>query len=360
MKKTLLSFISITVTVATLLLHPTSWAKDPLQVAFVYVSPIGDAGWSYQHDQGRLAAIDKFGDKITTKYIESVNEGADAERVIRKLASSGYDLIFTTSFGYMNPTLKIAKQFPKVIFEHASGYKTAKNMGNYLPRFYEGRYLAGMAAGAASASNLIGYIAAFPIPEVVRGINAFTLGAQSVNPAARVKVIWTNAWFDPSKETEAANSLIAQGADLLTHHTDSVAVVKAAKDKNIPAIAYHSDMQKHAGKAQLGAVIHVWDKFYIDKIQQVLDGTWQSGSLWQGIPENLVDFKVTTNQLDSEVVDKIDSSKAQIAAGRLHPFTGPIYDQKGEQKAKAGEILSDSDLLSMDYFVRGVSGRLGN
>ena len=332
-------------------------ANDPLKIGFIYVSPIGDSGWSFQHDQGRLAAVEKFADRIETTFIESIQEGQDAERVLRKLASSDYDMIFATSFGFMNPALKVAKAFPKVIFEHATGFKQAKNLGNYTPRFYEGRYLAGIAAGSKTQSNKIGYVAAFPIPEVVRGINAFTLGAQSVNPDVEVSVIWTNSWFDPSQESEAANSLIAQGADVLTHHTDSVAVVKAAKDSGKLAIAYHSDMQTHGGDAQIGAVIHVWDKFYIDKIQQALDGTWTSTSVWHGISEDLVDFKVTS-RLDEDTLKAINSTRDRIRDGQFNPFTGPIVDQKGENMAADGEVLSDAALLQMMYFVKGVNGRL--
>jgi simple sugar transport system substrate-binding protein len=331
---------------------------DPLKVAFVYISPIGDAGWTYQHELGRKAIEREFGDKIETKYIENVAEGPDSERVIRKLASSGYDLIFGTSFGYMNPMLKVAKRFPKVVFEHATGYKTAKNMGNFSPRFYQGRYLSGVAAASKSKKNVIGYLAAFPIPEVIRGINAFTLGAQSINPKIKVKVVWTNSWFDPGKEAEAASSLIAQGADVVTHHTDSVAAVKTANDKGVYAIGYHSNMFKHGEKAQIGAVIHKWDKFYAKKIRQVLDGTWKSSSAWEGINEGMVDFVVTSN-LDEKIASKIKDLRSDIVSGNFHPFTGPIHNQKGSKVIGAGEQLDDKDLLSMDYFVKGVEGKVG-
>ncbi len=329
----------------------------PLKVGFVYVSPIGDAGWTYQHDLGRLAVEKKFGDKVETKYFESIGEGPDAERIIRKLASSGYDLIFATSFGYMNPTLKVASAFPEVVFEHATGYKKSKNMGNFSPRFYEGRYLAGIAAGKKTKSNIIGYVAAFPIPEVVRGINAFTLGAQSVNPNVKVKVLWTNSWFDPGKESEAANSLIAQNADILTHHTDSIAVVKTAKDNGINAISYHSDMKKHGKEAQIGAVVHNWGKFYIAKIEQVLNGTWKSQSLWQGIPEGLVDFKVTS-ELDKNTAELIEQHRKGIANRSFHPFTGPITDQAGNVRLAKNFVANDQMLTQMNYFVKGVEGKL--
>ena len=348
--------IALTLTTACFAANYAS--AGPLKIGFVYVSPIGDAGWTYQHDLGRLQVENEFGDKIQTKYIESVSEGPAAERVIRKLASNGYDLIFATSFGYMNPTLRVAKNFPKVIFEHATGYKQAKNVGNFSPRFYEGRYLSGIVAGAKTKSNLIGYVAAFPIPEVIRGINAFTLGAQSVNPNVKVRVLWINSWFDPSKESEAATSLISQGADIMTHHTDSVAIVKAAKDKGVFAIAYHSDMQKHGGYAQLGAVVHNWGDFYSSKIKQVLNGTWKTSSLWYGIKEGMVSFNITS-AVDRTTRTKVRNIQKGIVGGYFSPFTGPIYDQKGQQRVKYGKTLTDSQLASMDYFVAGVEGKLG-
>lgn len=338
-----------------LLFSFNSFAK-PLKVGFIYVSPIGDSGWTYQHDLGRQAIEKRFGDKIQTKYVESVSEGPDAERVIRKLASTGYDLIFATSFGYMNPTLKVAKRFPSVAFDHATGYKTSSNMGNYSPRFYEGRYLAGIAAGEKTTNSKIGYVAAFPIPEVVRGINAFTLGAQSINPDVEIKVVWTNSWFDPGKESEAALSLIAQGADVLTHHTDSIAVVKAAQDKGKHAIAYHSNMQKHGKDAQIGAVVHKWDDFYTDKVYQVLNKSWKAESLWYGIKQGVVEFVITADTPNS-IKRLIKSKKQSIVNGSFHPFNAPIVDQNGVTRLSSG-TLSDGDLLSMDYFVKGVNGKL--
>src|SRR3979409_1854258 len=231
---------------------------EPLKVGFIYVSPIGDAGWTFQHDTGRKEMEKALAGKVTSKFVESVPEGADAERVIRELAQSGNRIIFTTSFGYMNPTIKGAKHFPNTDFEHATGYKADKNVGIYNARFYEGRYLAGIVAGKMTKSNIAGYVAAFPIPEVVMGINAFTRGMRSVNPKAEVKVIWVNAWFDPGREREAANTLLSQGADVVTHHTDSTAVVQAAEEKGKYAFGYHSDMSKYGPKAQLTASTHPW------------------------------------------------------------------------------------------------------
>lgn len=329
----------------------------PLKVGFIYVSPIGDAGWTYQHDIGRIAIENKFGSKIKVRYFESIKEGPESERVIRKLASDGYDLIFATSFGFMNPTLRVAKAFPKVLFEHATGYKTSKNMKNYSPRFYEGRYLSGIAAAAKSKKGVVGYIAAFPIPEVIRGINSFTLGAQSINPDIKIKIIWTSSWFDPSKESEAAKTLILNGADVLTHHTDSIAAVKTAKDKGVYAIAYHSDMKKHGGSAQIGAVVHNWENYYTDEINKVLNKTWKSSSVWLGMKEGMVDFIISSN-LDKNIKAKIAKAKKGIINGKFNIFTGPIKDNQGKLKVKDGQSLSDGDLAKMKYFVMGVDGKL--
>ena len=249
-------------------------------ICFVYVSPIGDAGWSYQHDQGRKQMEAALSGKVTTKYVENVPEGSDAERVIRELAQSGCRVVFTTSFGYMNYTEKVAKQFPKVVFMHATGYKTGPNLGIYNARFYEGRYLAGVIAGKMTKSNVLGYVAAFPIPEVLQGINAYARGARSVNPKAEVRVIWTNSWYDPGKEREAANTLIAQGSDVVTNHTDSTSVVQAAEEKGKYALGYHSDMSKYGPKAQLTATTHQWGDFYTKAVSDVLAGTWKTTNVW--------------------------------------------------------------------------------
>ncbi|MGH8471107.1 MAG: BMP family ABC transporter substrate-binding protein, partial [Gammaproteobacteria bacterium] len=244
-----------------------AFAQEPIKVGFVYVSPIGDAGWTYQHDLGRKELEKALGGKAQTKFVENVPEGADSERVIREFASSGHKIVFTTSFGYMNPTIKVAKQFPNNVFEHATGYKTDKNVGVYNARFYEGRYLCGVIAGKMTKSNVGGYVAAFPIPEVVQGINAFTQGMRSVNPKAEVKVIWINSWYDPGREREAANTLISQGADVITHHTDSTAVVQAAEEKGKYVFGYHSDMSKFGPKAHLTATTHHWGHHYTKVVQ---------------------------------------------------------------------------------------------
>jgi len=333
-------------------------ADDPLKVGFVYVSPIGDAGWTYQHDLARKAIEAEFGDKIKTSFVESVPEGADAERVIRQLAADGNKLIFTTSFGYMNPTLKVAKQFPNVTFAHSSGYKRSKNVSTYLARFYEGRYLAGIIAGKMTKSNTVGYVAAFPIPEVVRGINAFARGLRSVNPDGQVRVVWVSSWYDPGKEREAAETLIAQGADVLMQHTDSTAVVQAAQDRSVYAIGYHSDMAKYGPKAHLTASTHVWNKFYIEKVKAVLAGTAVSDDTWGGIGAGMVEMSPLGDMVPEDVRKLVEAAKADIASGKLHPFAGPVLDNTGQTKVPAGENISDKGLLTMQYFVEGVQGEL--
>ena len=329
-----------------------------LKVGFVYVSPIGEAGWTYQHDLGRKAVEEAFGGKVEVSFVENVPEGADAERVINQLASKGHDLIFATSFGYMEPMLKAAKRHKNKTFEHATGYKKADNMGNYSPRFYEGRYLGGMVAGGMTKTNVIGYVAAFPIPEVVRGINAFMLGARSVNPDAEIRVIWVNSWYDPGKEREAADTLLSQGADVVTHHTDSPAAVQAAQETGKMAIGYHSDMSAFGKDAQLAAVIHQWEDFYTQRVREVMDGKWTSRSVWQGIGDGMVDIVALHSSLPAGLTAKVKSMKEKISDGSFHPFTGPINDNEGNAVAAAGEALSDDDLLGMNYYVEGVQGKV--
>jgi simple sugar transport system substrate-binding protein len=343
---------------AALAVPADAQTKEPLKIGFIYVSPIGDAGWTHQHDIARLAMEKNLSGKVTTKYIESVPEGADAERVIRELAQSGHKLIFTTSFGYMNPTIKVGQQFPNVHFEHATGYKTAKNVGTYNARFYEGRYLAGIVAGRMTKTNVAGYVAAFPIPEVVMGINAFTRGMRSVNPKAEVKVVWVNSWFDPGRESEAANTLAAQGADVLTHHTDSTAVVQAAEAKKIYAVAYHSDMSKYGPNSQLTAVTHVWDKYYTRVAQSELDGKWAPDHVWGGIKDGMIQMGPFGKMVPKDVQDLVKQSEADIASGKLHPFTGPMKDNEGKERLAAGKVIGDDALSKMDYYVDGVQGKL--
>ncbi len=331
---------------------------EPLKVGFVYVSPIGDAGWTYQHELGRQHLEKVFGDKVETNFIESVPEGADAERVIRELAASGYKVIFTTSFGYMNPTLKVAKHFPNVVFEHATGYKRADNVGTYLARFYEGRYLAGIVAGKMTKSNTIGYVAAFPIPEVVRGINAFTRGLRSVNANAEVRVVWVNSWIDPGKDREAAETLIAQGADVIVQHVDSTAPVQTAEDRDVYAIGYHSDMSKYGPKSHLTASIHVWNSYYVDVIKAVLAGSWKSGEVWGGIKDGMVELSPLSAAVPADIRALVAAKTEAIRAGTLHPFAGPVKDQDGKVRVAAGAVMSDGDMLGFDWYVEGVVGKL--
>jgi len=331
---------------------------EPLKVGFVYVSPIGDAGWTTQHNRGREQMQAALGEQVTTSFVEKVPEGADAERVIRDLAAQGHKLIFTTSFGFMNPTLKVAEEFPEVKFEHATGYKSAANVGTYNVRFYEGRYAAGVLAGRMTRTNTLGYVGAFPIPEVLQGINAFTLGARSVNPKAQVRVIWVNSWYDPGKERDAANALIGQGADIITHHTDSSAAVAAAEEKGKMAIAYHSDMSRFGPKAQLAAVTHHWGEYYTKTAQSVLDGNWKPGNIWGGMKDGMIKVEAFNESVPKDIVEQVEARAAAIRAGEFHPFTGPIASNDGKEIAAKAVVLTDEQLGRMDFYVAGVVGKV--
>jgi basic membrane protein A and related proteins len=330
----------------------------PYKVGFVYVSPIGDAGWTFQHDSGRREMEKALAGKAVTKFVENVPEGPDAERVIRELAQTGNQLVFTTSFGYMNPTLKVAKAFPNTKFEHATGYKTDANVGVYNARFYEGRYLAGMVAGRMTKSNVAGYVAAFPIPEVVMGINAFTRGMRAVNPKAEMKVVWTNSWYDPGRERQAADTLVSQGADVLTHHTDSTATVQAAEAAKVYAVAYHSDMSKYGPHAQLTAVTHQWGAYYTKAVSDAIAGRWKPGNVWGGIKEGMIKMGPFNSAVPKDVQDLVNRTAADIGSGKFHPFTGPIKDNEGKERLGAGKTISDDVLQKMDYYVEGVQGKL--
>ena len=352
------TLLSSAATVALAGLAAPAFSADPIKVGYVYVSPIGDAGWTFQHDLGRKQMEQALGSKVQTRFIESVPEGADAERVIRELAQSGHQVIFATSFGYMNYMERVSKQFPKVAFVHATGYKTGPNLGIYNARFYEARHLTGIVAGKMSKSNVLGYVAAFPIPEVLQGINAFTRGARSVNPNAEVRVIWVNSWYDPGKERDAANTLIAQGADVVTHHTDSTAVVQAAEEKGKFAVGYHSDMSKYGPKAHLTAATHHWGAFYTKTINEAIAGTWKPGNLWGGFKDGMVSLAPINPAVPADVRAMVAKLEGDLKAGTFHPFTGPVVDQDGKERAPAGKALSDDDLGKMDYYVQGVASRL--
>ncbi len=328
-----------------------------LKVGFVYVGPIGDHGWTYQHDQGRLAVEKEFGDRIETVYVENIPEGADAERAITRLARQGAGLIFTTSFGFMDPTIKVAKRFPKVSFEHSTGYKRSENVATYSARFYEGRYVNGQIAASMSKSGVAGYIASFPIPEVVRGINAFMLGAQSIDPDFKIKVVWVNSWFDPGKEADAAKVLIDQGADIITQHTDSPAPLQIAQEKGAFAFGQASDMIKFAPKAQLTAIVNNWAPYYIDRVRAVLDDTWASQDVWRGMKEGMVKMAPWTN-LPDDVMKMAQETQGKIASGEMHVFEGPIKKQDGTAVIGAGEHLDDQTLLGMNWYVQGIDDTL--
>jgi len=331
---------------------------DPLKVGFVYVGPTGDAGWTYAHDEGRKYLEAQLGDAVTTSYVESVPEGADAERVIRQLAAKGHGLIFTTSFGYMNPTLKVAKRFPKVSFEHASGYKRAKNMGTYFTRAYQGRYLTGLVAGKMTKTNVLGYVASFPIPEVIRGINAFTRGAKEVNPDVTVKVVWASTWYDPAKEREAAETLILQNVDVLTQHTDSAAVIQAAEAKGAYAIGYHSDMSVYGKTAHLTSTVHNWGELYVQKAKAVIAGTWKAEDLWPGIAEGTTDLAPLNSAVPADVKQLVADKKAALKAASIRVFDGPVIKQDGSEAISAGQTMEDGALLGFDFFIQGVEGKL--
>jgi basic membrane protein A and related proteins len=330
----------------------------PLKVAFVYVSPIGQAGWTFQHDLGRREMEAEMGPLVKTTVIESVAEGADAERVMRDLATQGHQLIFATSFGYLEPALRVAADFPNVKFEQAGGYKTAANLNTYNARYYEARYLAGMIAGHSSRSGVAGYVAGFPVPEVVQGINAFTLGMRSVNPKAEVKVIWLNAWFDPARERDAALTLVGQGADVLTNHSGSPAVAQVAEEKGVKLLAYQSDMSKFAPTAQLAAVTHHWGPYYTQVVQRVLAGTWTAQPVWGGMKDGLVRLSALSPQLPAPMREAVQARERELVSGRFQPFSGILVDNAGQVRQGKGASLSDAQIAQMDWFVQGVVGNL--
>lgn len=329
-----------------------------LKIGFVYVSPIGSAGWTYQHELARQHIEKTFTGKVKTTYVESVPEGADAERVIRRLAQEGNKLIFTTSFGYMDPTVKVARAFPNTVFEHATGYKTAKNSGTYIIKFEEGRYLAGIVAGKMSKTGTAGYVAAFPIPEVIRGINAFIIGMRTVNPNAKVKVVWVSSWYDPGKEREAAEALIAQGADVIMQHTDSTAPVQAAEAKGVYAIGYHSDMSKFGPKAHLVASTHNWTGYYQAVVEKVMKNQWKAEQFVGGIKEGMVVMAGWGPMVPDDVKKLVAEKEAAMKAGKLAPFQGPLKAQDGKEVVAAGKVMPDKDIANMSFYVEGVDGAL--
>jgi simple sugar transport system substrate-binding protein len=328
-------------------------AADKLKVGFIGVGPIGDLGWTFQHDVGRQAMVKALGDKVDTTFVENVPEGADAERAIEQLARTGHKLIFTTSFGFMDATIKVAAKYPNVFFEHCTGFKRAANVSTYAARFYEGRYIQGQIAAKMSKSGVIGYIVSFPIPEVIMGIDAFMLGAQSVNPDFKVKIVWVNTWFDPGKEADAAKALFDQGADVLMQHTDSPAGMQIAEERKLHAFGQSSDMSKFGPTAHLASLIDNWGPYYIKRVQAVLDGTWKSSQTWAGFAENDIILGPLGNMPD-DVKKAAEDQIEKIRSGQFFVFTGPIYKQDGTLAAKEGEKIDDGTLLGLNWYVKGI------
>ncbi|MES2483844.1 MAG: BMP family ABC transporter substrate-binding protein [Pseudomonadota bacterium] len=332
-------------------------AAPPLKIGFVHVAPVTEAGWVRQHEDGRKALDAALGAQVHTTAVENVPEGPDAERVIRDLAQQGHKLIFTPSFGYMEPTLRVARDFPDVKFESITGYKTALNVATANARYYEGRYLAGIAAGRMTRTHLAGYVAGFPIPEVLQGINAFTLGMRSVDPQAQVKVVFLGEWFNPPRERDAAMALFNQEVDVIAFHTGSTAVMTAAQERGRMAVAYHSDMRRFAPDAQIVAVTHLWGDYYTRRAREVLAGSWKPTQVWGGVREGMVRVGDFGPKVPAAVRDEVLARQKDIAAGRLHPFTGPIVDNEGRGVAAAGVRLTDDQILQMNYLVAGVQGK---
>jgi basic membrane protein A len=332
--------------------------EEAFKVAFVYIGPPGDLGWTYEHDRGRKMLEEQLGDAVETKYIENVPEGPDAARVIRDYAKQGYDMIFTTSFGYMDPTLEVAQEFPDVLFEHCSGYKTADNMSTYFGRIYQPRYLSGIVAGEMTEVNKIGYVAAFPIPEVIRGINAFTRGVRSVNPEAEVSVVWTNTWYDPVKEREAAVALLDEGVDIVTQHQDTTEPQKAAQERGALSIGYDSDMRSFVGDTVLTSPIWNWGTYYVDTVQAAINGEWETHQFWGGLETDVVQLADYSPKVPEDVQNMVADERERIVDTDWDVFCGPVTDQGGNVVVAEGECMSDEDMLNMNFFVEGVVGTI--
>jgi len=332
-------------------------AQDKTKICFIYVGSKTDGGYSEGHDRGRQDLEKALGDKIETAYLENVPEGPDAERAVERMARSGCALVFTTSFGFMDATIKVAQKFPDVKFEHATGFKSAENVATYNARFYEGRYIQGVIAAKMSKTGVAGYIASFPIPEVVMGINAFMLGAQSVNPDFKLKIVWANTWADPGKEADAAKALADQGVDILTQHTDSTAPMQVAAERGIHAFGQASDMIAAGPKTQLTSIVDTWGAYYIKRTQAVLDGTWKTGQIWDGLKDGILTMAPYTNMPD-DVKKLAEETEAKIRSGELHPFTGPVKKQDGSDWLADGQVSDDGTLLGMNFYVAGIDDKL--
>jgi basic membrane protein A and related proteins len=342
---------------ATCVSVPGAYAQGKLKVGFIYLGPVGDFGWTYQHEVGRRYVVKELGSKVETTYLENVNEGPDSERAIEQLARSGHKLIFTTSFGYMDPTIKVAKKYPNVFFEHNTGYRRDKNVATYSARFYEGRYIQGRIAAKMSKSGVLGYVGSFPIPEVISGMNSTILGAQSVNPDIKVKIIWVNSWFDPGKEADAGKALLDQGADVIMQHTDSPAAMQVAEARHAHAFGQDSDMIKFGPNAQLTAIVNNWGPYYVERVQAVLDNKWTSGDVWGGLKSKMLVMAPYTNMPD-EVKKLAMETEAAIASDSLHPFKCPVVDQEGKSvECKGGTHLDDGQILGMNFYVKGIDDK---
>ena len=337
---------------------PAPAKADPLKIAFAYVGPVGDGGWTFAHDNARKALEKEFGDRIVTSYVESVPESADAERVIRDMAGQGNKLIFGTTFGYMEPMLKVAADNPEVKFEHATGYKTAPNMRTYDSRTYEGAYMAGVIAGRMTKSNTLGVVASIPIPEVIRNINSFTLGAQSSNPNIKTKVVWVNEWFNPPKETEAATALINGGADILFQNTDSSAVLQTAEKMGKRGFGWDSDMTAYGPKAHLGSAIIDWAPYYIKAVGEALDGKWATGQTWWGVKEGAIDLVSLAADVPEDAKAKLEEVRSGLKAGTYNIWKGPISDNTGKEVLAEGTVADDKFLGGINWYVKGVEGKV--
>lgn len=340
-------------------LATSAMAEDKTKVGFVFVGPVGDGGWTYEHNKGRLAVEEEFGDKVETVFVESVPEGPDAERVMTQMALEGADLIFTTSFGYMDPTINVAKKFPNVKFEHATGYKTAPNVSVYSARFYEGRAVQGHIAGKMTKSNIVGYIGSYPIPEVIRGINSAYIHAKKVNPEIDFKIVWAYTWFDPAKEADAASVLIEQGADVILQHTDSTAPQAAAQEAgNVITFGQASDMSEYAPMPRVSSIIDNWAPYYIARTKAVMDGSWETVNTWDGIKEGMVEIGEISDAVPAEIKEEALAMQAAIADGSYHPFSGPLKKQDGSDWLADGETADDGTLAGMNFYVEGLDGEI--
>jgi len=333
-------------------------AGQPLKIGFCYSGPVSNVGWTFQHDLGRKLVEKTFGAQVQTTFVENVPESNEAERVIRQLVADGCKMVFTTSFGFMEPTLRVAQDHPDVIFEHATGYKRAKNVGIYQTRFYEGAFLLGMLAGKMSKSGALGFVASFPIPEVLRNINAFTLGARSVNSKAHTRVIWINSWYDPTRERDAAVALVGQGCDVLYQNTDSPAIVQYAQSKGLYAFGQDSDMSTFGPKAHLSANTVNWGVYYVHKVKQALAGQWKAEDTKWGMKEGMIELPAVNPVVPADVQALFNERKAQIVAGRFHPFGGVVKDQAGAIKVAAGQVITEAELWGMKWYADGVDGKL--